>query len=386
MGLYETIGEVYTAEGCEFGLMVDELLRKSSGGGIPVRLIFFGKPDNNEVYAERLDIICKKTGELYKDKMPVVSYVAQRPLVGDLVLEIYKIQGGPDIKIKYNTNRSTGYLAIEDDEHSELVLGGIQGSDLNSAVKKQGDEIFMKIDSILQQERYAPEAIVRQWNYIERITDFDGSRQHYQDFNDSRSHFYAKTDWKNGYPAATGIGTQFGGVLVDLNVVKPKTPAFRYVPVDNELQVAAHAYSQQVLLGQEDEIFKQKTTPKFERAKVVVGQKKGVVYISGTAAIRGEQSLEGVGVLVQTGITMENINFLISKANLNKHGVFPAGEPRIEMLRVYLKNAEDITAVKVYMEHQFTEIPISYLLADVCRDELLIEIEGIASFQVEEKE
>lgn len=385
MGFYNTIGEVYMAERQEFGLMVDELLQECSEHDTVIRLIFFGKPKNNEMYSQRLAVIREKVHHIYGDRMPAVSYVAQRPLVGDLVLEVYKIDENSDVQVTYHPGDEINYLEIEDSEHKELVLGGMQAVNLDAGIKEQSDEVFRNIGKIFTDKKYEKEAIVRQWNYIERITEFNGEHQHYQDFNDSRSHFYASCAWKHGYPAATGIGTQLGGILIDLNVVRAKTEKFQYVPLDNELQVAAHAYSQNVLLGSEDEVFKQKTTPKFERAKAVVGEEKGMVYISGTAAIRGEQSLEGVGILVQTGTTMENISFLISKVNLNKHGVYPTDEPRIEMLRVYLKNPEDVTAVKVYMEHLFTAVPISYLLADVCRDELLVEIEGIASFAVGHK-
>lgn len=383
MGFYETIGEIYTAEDKEFNLLVDELLRECSAYDIVLRLIFFGKPESNEQYIEWLGVIQAKVLVLFGGRMPVVSFVAQCPLVGDLVLEVYKMDVASEAVVSYRSQGDRYYLEIEDSEHQELILGGLQGEDLNAGIAEQSDRIFEVIDGILKKEGYAPEAIVRQWNYIERITAFAGGHQHYQDFNDSRSRFYAPCDWKQGYPAATGIGTQFGGVLIDLNVVKPKSPDFRYVPLDNELQVAAHAYSQEVLVGIEDRLLACKTTPKFERAKAVVGARKGMVYISGTAAIRGEQSLEGVGVLVQTGITMENIRFLISSANLNKQAVFPVAEPKIELLRVYLKNPADVTVVKVYMESLFTEVPVSYLLADVCRDELLVEIEGIASFQLE---
>lgn len=383
MGFYNTIGEVYIAGQKEFEQMVDDLLKECSGRGTVIRLIFFGRPEDNEMYSRRLEVIRRKVRDLFGEAVPAVSYVAQRPLVGDLVLEVYKIDPDSKTEIAYYQQGKINYLEIEDSEHKELVLGGIQGEQLEAAIKEQADEAFKTIKQILYIHNYDKEAIVRQWNYIERITAFQGEHQHYQDFNDSRSHFYAGAAWKQGYPAATGIGTQLGGILIDLNVVQAKRESFRYVPLDNELQVAAHAYSQKVLLGHEDEVFKEKTTPKFERAKAVLGEEKGMVYISGTAAIRGEQSLEGVGVLVQTGITMENIKFLISENNLNKHGIFPASEPRIEMLRVYLKNPGDVTTVKVYMEHLFTGIPISYLLADICREELLVEIEGIASFPLE---
>lgn len=62
-------------------------------------------------------------------------------------------------------------------------------------------------------------------------------------------------------------------------------------PIDNKLQIAAHAYSDQVLEAAQQK----KATPKFERAKSMTFDDRRIVYISGTAAIRGEESLVGVG-------------------------------------------------------------------------------------------
>lgn len=190
---------------------------------------------------------------------------------------------------------------------------------------------------------------------------FDGADQHYQMFNNVRSNFYNQAVWTNGYPAATGIGTNLGGVLVDIDAAVFTRPACFATPIDNKLQIAAHAYSPQVL----ETAQQQKTTPKFERAKSMTFDDRKLIYVSGTAAIRGEESLTGVGLERQLHITMENIAQL-------------TGDAQLKMLRVYLKNKSDYKeAYEVLSSYQLA-IPVSYMCADVCRDELLIEIEGIA--------
>ena len=149
--------------------------------------------------------------------------------------------------------------------------------------------------------------------------------------------------------------------MIDVDAVVFTTPDAFATPIDSKLQVAAHAYSEQVL-----EVARQKkTTPKFERAKSMSFQDRKLIYISGTAAIRGEESLKGVGLERQLRITMENIAELIADAKLVK-------------LRVYLKNKSDYEEAERLMNTYGLNIPISYMWADVCRDELLIEIEGIA--------
>ena len=134
------------------------------------------------------------------------------------------------------------------------------------------------------------------------------------------------------------------------------------MPIDNKLQVAAHAYSERVLAVSH----KQKATPKFERAKLLSIEDKGLIYISGTAAIRGEESLKEVGLSRQLEITMENIAELIGNKGI------------VSMLRVYLKNKSFVQEAEQLMDAYKLSVPVSYMWADVCRDELLIEIEGIA--------
>ena len=106
----------------------------------------------------------------------------------------------------------------------------------------------------------------------------------------------------------------------------------------------------------------------FLRALSLLGQRLGTPLAQThtvAIALGGEESLKGVGLERQLRITMENIAELIADAKLVK-------------LRVYLKNKSDYEEAERLMNTYGLNIPISYMWADVCRDELLIEIEGIA--------
>ena len=56
--------------------------------------------------------------------------------------------------------------------------------------------------------------IIRQWNYIEGILQYDGPHQHYQIFNEIRTKFYGDLFKEKGYPAGTGIGIKRGIKLI----------------------------------------------------------------------------------------------------------------------------------------------------------------------------
>lgn len=368
--------DIFSVGLSDFDSMVDELLRKIPDDEALLRLVFFGMPPSNEKYLERYSILKRKVKEKVGNKMPALSYVSQPSLDSGLVLEVHSYRKDRSDELEYREYASFPYVILRNASGRFLFAGGFQSDIENLSIKEQSERVFHFIHELLTMEKFPVNSIVRQWNYIERITDFQDGYQNYQAFNDARGKFYAKATWENGYPAATGIGATHGGVLVDLDAVVFTDTSCRATSLDNKLQIAAHAYSKKMLVsGQEN-----KSTPKFERAKSLGFGAKGVVYISGTAAIRGEESLFNVGLEKQLRITMENIDYLVSSQNLDSFGVPNTKTPEPTMLRVYLKEPDFVDEAKKLMETYELSIPVSYLFADVCRNELLIEIEGVAVY------
>ncbi|MBO4994138.1 MAG: hypothetical protein J6C60_07720, partial [Alistipes sp.] len=64
--------------------------------------------------------------------------------------------------------------------------------------------------------------------------------------------------------------------------------------------------------------------------------------------------------------------------NLAKSGVENPQQVEYSTLRVYLKHREDLQPVVEWMDKHYPQTDTLYLWADICREELLIEIEGIA--------
>lgn len=170
------------------------------------------------------------------------------------------------------------------------------------------------------------------------------------------------------------IGTEHGGIMVEFIALKGES--LINVALNNPLQTAAHKYSQDVLLGAEYPCFKQRSTPKFERARVLGLPGRQTVYISGTAAIRGEASHIADDITEQTRMTMQNIDYLASNENYPGEGT----SSTYEMLRIYVKYPCQMENARQYMTEHYPETFKIYICADICREELLVEIEGIASF------
>ncbi|MDR3142018.1 MAG: endoribonuclease L-PSP [Tannerellaceae bacterium] len=352
---------IYTTEKALFPVMIDNLLKQIPDNESILRLAFFGTPATNEEYIARRAILWNKVRNHYGDNEPNLSYVSQPPLNAPLILEVHSFVPDSGDIITYKKLQEYPYVILENADARFLFAGGFQSDVANKSIKQQSDDVFGKIDELVKRENFPVNSIIRQWNYIEKITCYQEENQNYQSFNNARGNFYAKATWVNGYPAATGIGANLGGMLIDLDAVVFKSPRAYATPIDNKLQVAAHAYSEKVL----EKAQKRQTAPKFERAKSMTFGDRRLVYISGTAAIRGEESLKGVGLERQLHITMENIAQL-------------TGNAKPVMLRVYLKDKEDYRLSERLMNEYNLPVPISYMCADICRDELLIEIEGIA--------
>lgn len=352
---------IYTAAPADFPDMVDDLLGQLPEYEVILRLAFFGTPASNEQYVARRINLREKIRRRYGECEPALSYVSQPPLNAPLIMEVHSYIPDASDRITFRHHRGIPYVLLDNPSGRFLYAGGFQGDVIHFRIEQQAVEAFRLMGEVLKREGFPVHSIIRQWNYIEQITAFDGPDQHYQTFNNARGDFYVRADWPEGYPAATGIGANLGGILVDADAALFHDSACFATSIDNKLQVAAHAYSDGVL----ETARQKKTTPKFERAKSLTFDGRRVIYISGTAAIRGEESLKGVGLERQLHITMENIAHLI-------------GNARLDMLRVYLKYKSDYAQAERLMNTYELDIPISYMWADVCRDELLIEIEGIA--------
>ena len=213
---------LYKAEGNSWEQMAEELLSSAVREERMVRLVLFTRCTDNQEYKFQRSFLEQWVERHFVSPRPVVSLVAQKPLVANLVLEVHSLVEATDEALTIEeqfTSSSVRYLRITTAHYTEIIAGGLCADDLNLPVREQSEQAFRKVEEILKAEQMNFGDIVRQWNYLERITDITHGNQCYQDFNDVRTLFYASSAWESGYPAATGIGTQYGGILIDFNAV-----------------------------------------------------------------------------------------------------------------------------------------------------------------------
>jgi len=341
-------------------------LKTINSGKNVFKLNFFVDTDSEEDYQELKEDIRNKVSETFSENI-IQNFIAQPPLTCRIIIEAFF----------YNPkNWETQFLQKENDyaiwfknDKAEFLIGNVNAN-LKKGCHENAGKVFKVLNELLSMTGFPVHSIIRQWNYVENILGFDGENQNYQEFNNVRADFYANHFENTGFPSATGIGMNRGGVIVEFVAVK--SDKVKSIAIDNPEQIAAHHYSKNVLVGEECVL---KSTPKFERARYFELNGKKMIFISGTAAIEGEKTVGAGDPVKQTEITIKNIKELYSDKVLQKI-TRENLVPKYGHARVYVKNRKDFAAIKRTYKKHFGNLPVVYIIADICRNDLLVEIEG----------
>jgi enamine deaminase RidA (YjgF/YER057c/UK114 family) len=115
----------------------------------------------------------------------------------------------------------------------------------------------------------------------------------------------------------------------------------------------------------------------------ILGRESAAILVSGTASIVNSETRFVGDVEGQTRQTLDNIAALIARRNFSRYGVRDVGATldNLALARVYIKRQEDYEKTRAICEERLGELPTVYAYADVCRPELLVEIEGVAFAQ-----
>ena len=214
---------------------------------------------------------------------------------------------------------------------------------------------------------------LRVWNFVPGILD-DGSEglNRYMRFNAGRHRAYAELlgghhTFDYSLPAASAVGHDGSDIVI--HALASSAPG---TPVANPRQCPPHRYSRKY----------GPLPPCFARAtRVRIGTDSPLLLIGGTASIRGEQSLHESDLDNQLAETRTNLIALLGAAT--GQPPLPQLLDRLDRLRVYFPNAADLPQIKSAVESWFHHPDrIDWHQADLCRDELMVEIEGRATLHV----
>ena len=362
----------------ELKLCLDQIEDTCLKGFTPVKLnIFTDLPGYDFFLKERKNIaaIIKNT---FRSGCPAFNVTVQPPeKPWKIAIEGTFISKGSSA-IKMKEYQDFPYVIIESDEGKELWAAGVSSYDYPGDTVKAAEKAFGLMKEILVSEGMSLDNLVRQWNYIGNILETKNNSQNYQLFNEVRNDYYSKYRKVKGYPAATGVGMMHGGVILDFCALRPGEST-TIKAVENPHQLNAYDYGQQVLKGAAPEGNRPKHAPQFERALLIANRKEAVLHISGTASIIGQETVGKDDIEKQTIVTINNMGLLSDTRRIKQ--MIPSSALsgfRYSLLRVYIKRDRDFKRVRdICLEH-YSGVPAVFIRADICRDDLLMEVEAEA--------
>jgi len=204
--------------------------------------------------------------------------------------------------------------------------------------------------------------ILRMWNYMGNINlGAGGDGERYKQFCWGRYDAFTKNKYElYQLPAASALGTTGRNTLIYL--LAAKRPGLHF---GNPQQVNAYSYPRQY----------GPASPSFSRATSILWGNKHQLFISGTASVIGHESTHVDNLSGQLTVTFQNID-LLSKRVAPK--LSETSVPQVNALKVYLRHKHDLTETKMRVAQHFGDkVPVVYLQADICRKELLVEIDGL---------
>ncbi|MEM1155046.1 MAG: hypothetical protein AAGI44_12980 [Pseudomonadota bacterium] len=203
--------------------------------------------------------------------------------------------------------------------------------------------------------------IARIWNYMPDINEGKADSERYRRFCLGRKRAFEQSSYRrNSYPSACALGHDGKQTLIYMLARKEPT---RHI--ENPRQQSAYEYPREY----------GPASPLFARASLVDWLRGSQLFVSGTASIVGHESRFPDNLDGQLQTTFDNIDILLQRA-ASEIGAVEI--PKMSILKVYIRRPEDYEAVRAAIGQRFGGVAAHYVRADICREELLVEIDGVA--------
>jgi enamine deaminase RidA (YjgF/YER057c/UK114 family) len=246
-----------------------------------------------------------------------------------------------------SSGRDAGFI-YEDDYARYCRLCGLLPADLTASRGGQVRSTFETAAAILAQNGFRFTDTVRTWIYLDHLLEW------YDDFNAVRTAFFDETGiFDHIVPASTGIGAgnPFGAAItMDVFAVQPKSPEFTVQTVASPLQNPALDYKSA-----------------FSRAVELGSPTHRNLLISGTASIASDgKTVHPDEPEKQIRLAMDAVKAILESRGMNWNDLFRG--------IAYFK---DMAYLPIYKRVAFNipRFPLAIAHADVCRHDLVFEIE-----------
>jgi len=247
-------------------------------------------------------------------------------------------------------NGCTVGMCYEDAHAEYCLLTGILPPDLTVSREAQTTAVFECMEDALKDADMTFDDLARTWLYMDDILDW------YDPFNRARDAFFRSRNVYDGLvPASTGIGSAniYGAAFTAGAIaVKPKDDSTYVIPVTSPLQCTALEYGSS-----------------FSRAVEIGSPDYRSLLVSGSASIEPGGATAFVGdVEKQIQLTMDVVEGILKSRDMNWSDTTRA--------IMYLKKPEYLDIQKAWLKkNKLENLPLISIVADVCRDDLLVELE-----------
>ena len=302
----------------------------------------------NEIPKEREDILSiMKFSESVGRNLGILSNGLTHYCEKD-IFEVWQINQ-PTISEKFNNVHIT---------KSKNYLFGSTIIDLEKSFEDNKLKITQSYSDFFSITEKNQMKIIKIWHYLPQLLKkYDNGKTNYSLLCESREIVYKKNFKNHNYPAATAIGIGRNKILIYFLAVF----CDRYEVIENKRQVSSYMYPQ--------DIFQEK--PMFSRAVSFfnIDDGKEKIFISGTASIKGYESMHSLNLSAQLDEALRNYKTFIKVEN-NKTNIS----------RVYVSKLQnkDIPWIKDKLDETLGYNQYILLKGDICREELLIEFEGFS--------
>ncbi|MBN1510293.1 MAG: hypothetical protein JW955_25825 [Sedimentisphaerales bacterium] len=265
-----------------------------------------------------------------------------------LGVHIWLIAGVPVVRVE-SDGKVLGSI-FEDECARYCRLVGLLPATISQTRTEQAQAVFRQMDDALQANDFGFSDVFRTWFYNDHILDW------YGEFNGVRNRFfYEKGVFDSLLPASTGVGggnAASAALIAGLLALRSKNAAVELSEVPSPFQSPAPSYGSS-----------------FSRAVEVTFPDHRRIYVSGTASIDETGETVFVGdCKAQVKQTMEVVQAILQSKGM--------GWADVTRALAYFKRAEDAPSLSRYREdHGLAPFPVIVAENDVCRDELLFEIE-----------
>jgi enamine deaminase RidA (YjgF/YER057c/UK114 family) len=300
-----------------------------------------------ELHVDGMEALARTCGEV---NWPVTWVEGVGPVRKNLTgTQVYAISGISVQPVQLDGRVIGG--VFEDDNAVYCLLGDLRPTDISRPREDQARATFESIETVLGTIGMDFSNVVRTWFYIDEILAW------YTEFNTVRNKFFEQRGVFGGVvPASTGIGVinhADAALVGEAFALKAKNSHHVGISaVGSPLQCPAIDYKSS-----------------FSRAVEVVLPDHRRLYISGTASIDPAGATAHVGdVKKQIALTME-----VTGAILESRGMGWADTSRAI---AYFKDIESAPLLDKYCRREgLGHMPIAVAHGDICRDDLLFEIE-----------